>query len=131
MSVTGTGFTLCRIADLESSDGSTSYIVDVCGSVAKARAVLDAQYPQLAKVITKLRAYQPDDGGRHTPQEMVMQFWVDRTTGSGFTVTSSQILDDGRIDVGVDGDLTAAKAVLDREFPGRTRVHTQSAAVPL
>ena len=125
MSVTGAGFALCSISDLESSDGSTLYIVNVCGSVAKARAVLEAQYPQLAKV-TELHAYQPDDGGRHTSEELVMQFWIGRTTGPGFTVTSSQILGDGTIDVGVDGDLKAAKAVLDREFPGRTKVHAQT-----
>ncbi len=43
---------------------------------------------RLAKVI-ELHPYQPDGGGYHSPQELVMQFWIDRTTGLGFTITSS------------------------------------------
>ena len=35
------------------------------------------------------------------------------------------------IDVGVDGDLTAAKAALDAEFPGRTTVHVQAPVADL
>lgn len=58
-----------------------------------------------------------------------MQFWVDRTAGAGFKVTGSQILDDGTIDVGIDGDLKAAMTVLDKEFPGLIKVHAQAGGV--
>lgn len=58
-----------------------------------------------------------------------MQFWVDRTAGAGFKVTGSQILDDGTIDVGIDGDLKAAMTVLDKELPGLIKVHAQAGGV--
>lgn len=129
MSVTGNGFTLCSIADL-TTYGVTRYDVAVCGSVTKARSALDIQLPQFAK-ITDLQAYKPGDGGSRSPQSLVMQFWIDRTTGAGFEVTGSQILDDGTIDVGISGDLKAALTVLDREFPGRIKVHAQADGVAL
>jgi hypothetical protein len=123
MSVTGAGFTICDV----NHDGPQHYDVTVCGSVRNARAALE---PRFSGRYT-LQAYQPDDGGPHTAKEMVMQWWINRITGSGFVITSTQIMDDGTIDVGVDGDLKAAKAALDREFPGWTRAHTQPASVPL
>ena len=129
MSTTGDGFTICDVGDA-SSDGNDYYDVIVCGSVDRARAAITAQHPQLAE-ITKLRGYQPDDGGPHTPQELVMQFWINRTTGAGFTITSSQIMDDGTIDVGIAGDLKAGTAALDKEFPGRTTVHEQAPGTEL
>jgi hypothetical protein len=123
MAVTGAGFTICGISD----DGPDRYDVTVCGSVARVRAVLDGRFPGR----TVLHAYQPGDGGSHTPQDLVMQFWVDRATGPGFVVSSSRITDNGKIDVGVDGDLDAARAVLNREFPGRIEVHAQPVSAPL
>jgi hypothetical protein len=60
-----------------------------------------------------------------------MQFWINRTTGAGFTITSSQIMDDGTIDVGIAGDLKAGTAALDKEFPGRTTVHEQAPVTEL
>jgi hypothetical protein len=125
MSVTGAGFTICSVSDDIQPSKPPQYDVIVCGSVSKARAALETRFPGECL----LSAYQPGDGGSHTPQELVMQWWIDRITGPGFVVTSTEINDDGTIDVGVDGDLKVAKAVLDRQFPGRTEVHAQ-AVVP-
>ncbi len=123
MSVTGQGFIVCGVGQ----SAPIPYTVTVCGDLAKARAVLDARFPgQTAEV-----AYAPDDGGPHTPQQLVVQYWIMRTTGAGFTITESQITDSGIIDVGVDGELDKARAVLDRRFPGWTRVHAESAGIPL
>jgi hypothetical protein len=121
MSVTGAGFIICRV-DHESEGGMDVYLVDVCGDVSRAKTTLAAKFP---REDIEVHAYRPDDGGAHSPQSLVMQFWVDRTTGPGFTVTSSEILDNGMIDVGVDGDQTTAEAVLDKEFPGWIKVHHQ------
>jgi hypothetical protein len=118
MSVRGTGFTICGVTD----DGVRHYDVTVCGSLDRARSALAGQVPASFTVL----AYKPGDGGGHTAKELVMEWWVDRTTGPGFTVTSTSITEDGTIEVGVDGDLGTAKAVLDREFPGFTRVHAES-----
>lgn len=125
MSVTGAGFTICDVSEDIQPNKPLQYEVIVCGSVSKARAALDSRFPGECV----LHAYQPGDGGSHTPQELVMQWWIDRTTGPGFVVTSTEITDDGTIDVGVDGDLKVAKAALDRQYPGRTEVHAQ-AVVP-
>lgn len=135
MSVTGAGFTICGVSsdadfDLPATGGSDRYDVVVCGDMAKAGAALQARYPDLAAV-SDLRPYQPDDGGRHSPQALVMQFWIMRTTGPGFKVTESEILSDDMIDVGVDGNLKAAQAALDKEFPGHVKVHSQAPGVEL
>jgi hypothetical protein len=118
MSVTGPGFTTCDVND----DGPDHYDVTICGSVATAQTVLDARFPGKCTV----SAYQPDDGGPHTPQQQVMQWWINRITGPGFVITSTQIMANGKIDVGVDGDLKAAETALDRTFPGWTDVHSQA-----
>lgn len=123
MSVTGAGFTICGVG------GGDAYQVEVCGDSVKAQAALSDQLPGVCGCT--FTAYSPDDGGSHTPKQLVMQFWVDRTTGSGFQVTSSQILGNGKIDVGVDGDLNAAEAVLNREFPGFIEVHHQDVVQPM
>jgi hypothetical protein len=123
MTVTGAGFTICGVAD----DGEHHFDVTVCGSVSDAQAALDTRFPGMCT----LESYQPDDGGPHTAQELVMQWWINRIKGHGFVITTTQIMDDGTIDVGVDGDLKAAKAALDGAFPGWTRVHAQPESVPL
>jgi hypothetical protein len=122
MSVTGAGFTICYVSR------DDTYLVEVCGDLAKARAAVTAQLPGICGC-TFVRNIR--DGDPHEPAQLVMQFWVDRTTGPGFTVTSSQIMDNGTIDVGVSGDLRAAKAALNKEFPGFITVHHQEAGVPL
>ncbi|OKJ05225.1 hypothetical protein AMK19_25840 [Kitasatospora sp. CB01950] len=75
--------------------------------------------------------YQPDDSGKHTPQQLVTRYWVNRTTGDGFTVTSTRITPDGTIAVGVDGDLDRARSVLDQRFPHWTTVHPETSSNPL
>jgi hypothetical protein len=72
-----------------------------------------------------------DDGGAHAPKELVVQWWVDRAAGAGWRVISTEITSDGHISVGVDGDLAAATAALDREFPGWTTVHSQAEIQPV
>lgn len=120
MSVTGEGFTICGVSP--SKPGQ--YDVTVCGDLARARAVLDARFPGQTVPV----AYSPDDGGEHTPQELVLQYWVNHTKGDGFIVSSTRITEDGKIAVGIDGDLNKARAILDRQFPGRTGVHEEQAA---
>ncbi len=120
MSVTGPGFTICAV-NADTPDHSDQYDVTVCGNVSKAQAALPSRF---AKKCT-LRAYQAGDGGTHTPQQLVIQWWANRTTGPAFVVVSTRITDDGTIDVGIDGDLKAAKDVLDRQFPGWTKVHAE------
>lgn len=135
MSVTGAGFTICGASsdadfDLPSPSTSNRYDIVVCGSVDKARHALQAAYPDLVASFD-LRSYRPDDDGPHSPQDMVMQFWIMHTTGPEFTVVSSQIVGDGMVDVGISGDLKAAQAVLDKEFPAHTKVHSQASGVNL
>jgi len=123
MAVTGAGFMICGVDD----DGEHHYDVTVCGNVSEAQTALDARFAGKCT----LRAYQPDDGGPHTAQDLVMQWWINRITGHGFAITMTQIMDDGTIDVGVDGDLKAARAALERAFPGWTHVHAHPASVQL
>ena len=123
MSVTGAGFTICYVSR------DDTYLVEVCGDLANARAAVTAQLPGVCGCTFIVRNTR--DGDPHTPAQLVMQFWVDRTTGPGFTVTSSQIMDDGTIDVGISGDLRAADRALNKEFPGFITVHHQEAGVPL
>lgn len=120
MSVTGEGFTICGISQRQPG----LFDVIVCGDVGKARAVLDARFPGRTVPV----AYHAGDGGPHAPAELVTQFWVGRTTGG---VTSTRITANGMIDVGVDGDLAKARAVLDQRFPGWTVVRGQPASHPL
>jgi hypothetical protein len=116
MSTTGPGFTICGV------DGAVApYSVTVCGDVGAARAVLDAQFPGK----TSLVPYRPDDSGPHTPDELVLQYWVNHTSGSGFTIVTTRITGDGSVSVGVDGDMEQARAILDQRFPGMTTVHPQ------
>lgn len=123
MSVTGEGFTICGIS--KSTPGH--FNVTVCGDLAKARAVLDARFPGQAVPA----AYRPDDGGDHSPQSLVAQYWVNRTTGDGFKVSTTRITGDGKIEVGIDGDLDKARAVLDRELPGLTSLHEEKLSTAL
>ena len=123
MSVTGPGFTICAV-NADTPDHSDQYDVTICGSVSKAQAALPSRFAGKCT----LRAYQAGDGGSHTPQQLVVQWWAYRTTGPAFLVASTRITDDGMIDVGIDGDLKAAKDVLDRQFPGWTKVHAEAAA---
>ncbi|WP_330331007.1 hypothetical protein OHS33_15595 [Streptomyces sp. NBC_00536] len=120
MSVTGEGFTICGIGPRKPG----LYDVTVCGDVTKAHAVLDSRFPGKTVPV----AYSPDDGGVHTPQELVLQYWVNHTKGDGFMVSSTRITGDGKIEVGIDGDLNKARTILDRQFPGRTGVHAEQAA---
>ena len=130
MSVTGAGFTICGVvpaADEIVNVGEPvrpgTYAVTVCGSMAKARAALTNRF--LGKCT--LLAYKPDDGGPHTPQSLVMQWWIMRMRGPNYQVTETEILPNSTIDVGVAGDLKAAKAALNHQFPGWTKVHSQPA----
>ncbi|MFF0298212.1 hypothetical protein ACFYST_32105 [Kitasatospora sp. NPDC004614] len=126
MSVTGDGFTLCGISNTATPAGR-HYRVDVCGDTAKAYAALEQRFPGLTDVHT----YQPDEGGKHTPQQLVTRYWVNRTTGDGFTITSTRITSDGTIAVGVDGDLDKARSVLNKQFPNWTTVHAEASSNPL
>ncbi|MFD9123419.1 hypothetical protein [Kitasatospora sp. NPDC059571] len=119
MSVTGEGFTVCGVGQRRPG----LFDVTVCGDVAKARAVLDSRFPGQTVPL----AYTAGDGGTHTPHELVAQYWVSRTTGDGFTVSSTRITGSGRIDVGIDGSLDKARAVLEHRFPGWTTVHEERA----
>ena len=123
MSVTGEGFTICGVG--ERTVGL--FDVTVCGDLAKARAVLDVRFPGRTVPV----AYRAGDGGGHTPQELVVQYWANRTTGAGFMVSSTRITGDGTIEVGIDGDLAKARTVLDRQFPGWTGVHEEKASAAL
>jgi hypothetical protein len=118
MSVTGTGFTICGVSD----DGPAHFDVVVCGDLTKARAAL--QDSGLAQDCT-LHAYQPGDGGRHDARALVVQWWVSRATGPGWSVTSTRIVGDS-VDVEVKGDLSAAGAVLNSEFPNWLHLKAQS-----
>jgi hypothetical protein len=60
-----------------------------------------------------------------------MQFWVMQTTGPRFEIVSSQINGNGSIDVGVHGDLNAAKAMLNKQFPGFIDVHAANVVEPM
>ncbi|MFD7985394.1 hypothetical protein ACFV4M_18760 [Kitasatospora indigofera] len=123
MSVAGEGFTVCGVGQRKPG----LFNVTVCGDLDKARAVLDARFPGRTVPV----AYRADDGSTHTPQELVLQYWVNRTTGEGFTVSSTRITAEGRIDVGIAGDLGKARAILDRQFPGWTTVHEEHVSQPL
>jgi hypothetical protein len=68
-------------------------------------------------------AYRPDNGGAHAPQDLVLQYWVNHTTGTGFTIVSLRIVGAGRIDAGVSGDLQTARRTFDQRFPGKVVVH--------
>ncbi|MGK4580274.1 hypothetical protein [Kitasatospora sp. HPMI-4] len=125
MTVTGDGFTLCGITGTSTPGGH--YRVEVCGDVTKAREALERRFPGL----TDVQPYRPGDGGAHAPRQLVTQYWVNRTTGKDFTITSTRITSDGVIAVGVDGDLDKARAVLDKYFPGWTTVHAETASHPL
>ncbi|GAA0274734.1 hypothetical protein GCM10010302_10410 [Streptomyces polychromogenes] len=120
MSVTGEGFTICGVGPVRPG----LYDVTVCGDVAKARAVLDSRFPGQTVPV----AYSPDEGGAHTPRELVLQYRVQHTRGDGFTVVSTRITENGKVEAGIDGDLDKARAVLDRQFPGRTGVHRERAS---
>ncbi|GAA1244673.1 hypothetical protein GCM10009665_39430 [Kitasatospora nipponensis] len=120
MSVTGEGFTLCGIDQRKPG----LFNVTVCGDVAKARTVLEDRFPGQ----TVLVAYRAGDGGAHIPQELVVRYWVNRTTGDGFTISSTRITGSGKIEVGVDGDLDKARKVLDQQFPDWTGVHEEQAS---
>jgi hypothetical protein len=123
MSTTGDGFTICGVADT----GPSTYRVVVCGDLAKARSVLDARFPGNTTAV----AYQAGDGGGHTAQQLVAQFWIDRASGDGFKVTSTRITGSGTIEVGIDGDLGKARSALDRQFPGWTSVHAEQGSPAL
>lgn len=125
MSVTGEGFTPCGITSTYTP--ARHYRVQICGNLAKAQAALESRFPGL----TDVQPYQPGDGGAHTPQQLVTQYWVNRTTGAGFTVTSTRITSNGTIAVGIDGDLGKARSVLDKQFPGWTTVHAEIASTAL
>jgi hypothetical protein len=120
MSTTGDGFTICGVTDT----GPSRYRVEVCGDLAKARSALEARFPGDTTAVP----YQPGDGGGHSAQQLVAQFWIDRVGGDGFKVTSTRITGSGTIDVGVDGDLAKARAALDHQFPGWTTVHAEQGA---
>ena len=114
MGTTGAGFTVCGV------DGDAPpYSVTVCGDVTAAKAALEAAFPGQVTVVP----YQPGDGGAHAPQDLVLQYWVNHTTGPGFTIVSTRIVRDGQIDVGVSGDLAAARKTFDQRFPGKVSVH--------
>src|SRR6185312_17392264 len=108
MSVTGSGFTVCGVvpaaaglvATGEDAPSST-YDVTVCGSVSKARTAIAARFPGTCS----LSAYRPDDGGPHTAQALVMQWWIMRLKGSDYQVTETEIRSNQTIDVGVTGSL--------------------------
>jgi hypothetical protein len=120
MSVTGDGFTICGIGQRKPG----LFNVTVCGDLAKARTVLESRFPGQTVPV----AYHAGEGGAHTPQELVVQYWVTRTTGGGFTISSTRITGGGKIEVGVDGDLDKARSVLERQFPGWTGVHAEQAS---
>jgi hypothetical protein len=122
MSVTGTDFTICGVSGMSEVGQTARYVVTVCGNLDPARLALDAQFPGQCIVV----GYQPGDGGGHTPKQLVVQWWINRAAGPGWKVTSTEITDNGLISVGIDGDLTAATAALERDFPGWTRVHSQA-----
>ncbi|MFE0459672.1 hypothetical protein ACFW1A_10465 [Kitasatospora sp. NPDC058965] len=117
MSTVGDGFTVCGVTDT----GPNRFRVTVCGDLARARTALDARFPGETTAVP----YQPGDGGSHTAQQLVAQFWIDRAGGDGFKVTSSRITGSGTIDVGVDGDLAKARSALEHQFPGWTTVHAE------
>ncbi|MFD7985339.1 hypothetical protein ACFXKJ_09465 [Kitasatospora indigofera] len=123
MSVAGEGFTVCGVGQRKPG----LFEVTVCGDVEKARVVLDARFPGRTVPV----AYRADDGGAHTPRELLVRYWVNRTTGEGFTVSSTRFAAGGRIEVGIAGDLGKARAVLDRRFPGWTTVHEEQVSQPL
>src|SRR5215218_4264606 len=104
MSVTGADFTICGASQTSQVDQPIRYDVTVCGDVTKARSALEDRFPGKCVV----HANQAGDGGRHTPEELVVQWWVSRAAGTGWKVTFTEITEDGHIDVGVDGDLNAA-----------------------
>ena len=122
MSVVGTDFTICGVSGMSEAGQSARYVVTVCGNPDPARSTLEARFPGQCTVV----GYQPGDGGGHTPKQLVVQWWINHAAGPGWKVTSTEITDDGLISVGVDGDLIAATAALDRDFPGWTRVHSQA-----
>jgi hypothetical protein len=64
MSVTGDGFTICGVSDGNGPPLPIS--VEVCGSVEKAQAALNAHLPGVCGC--SFEPYSPDDGGAHTPQ---------------------------------------------------------------
>ncbi len=117
MSTTGAGFTICGVTDM----GPKRYLVTVCGDLAKAGAVLEAQFPGDTTAIP----YQAGEGGAHPAEELVAQFWINRIGGNGFKIASTRITGSGSIDVGVDGDLAKARSALDHQFPGWTTVHAE------
>lgn len=114
MGTKGAGFTVCGV-----DGGAPPYSVTVCGDAKAAKAVLEAAFPGQVTVVP----YQPDDGGAHAPEDLVLQYWVSHTTGTGFTIVSTRIVGPGRIDVGVSGDVDAARATFDQRFPGKVSVH--------
>ncbi len=123
MSVAGEGFTICGVGQRKPG----LFNVTVCGDLDKARTVLDTRFPGQTMPIT----YRSGDGGAHSPKELVVQYWVNRAGGDGFVVSSTRITGDGKIEVGVDGDLEKARAVLSRQFPGWTAVHEEQASSAL
>lgn len=122
MSITGAGFTICGVGEASEVGQSTRYAVTVCGDADAARSALEAHFPGQCSVV----GYQPGDGGGHTPKQLVVQWWVNRAAGPGWKVTSTEISENGIMNVGVEGDLNAATAALDRDFAGWTRVHRQT-----
>jgi hypothetical protein len=134
MSVTGAAFTICGVdpaADEIVDAGHTvrpgTYAVTVCGNMTEARAALTNRFPGKCTLL----AYEPDDGGPHTPQSLVMQWWIMRMKGPNYQVTETEILPNSTIDVGVAGDLKAAQTALNQQFPGWTKVHSQGASTYL
>jgi hypothetical protein len=134
MSVTGADFTICGVVPATQGLVTTgekvapgTYDVTICGNISKAQVALNTRF----RGKCKLSPYQPDDGGPHTAQSLVMQWWIMHLKNPDFQVTETEIKSNGTIDVGVAGSLNAAKKTLNQEFPGWTEVHAESPAVDL